>query len=235
MIVRRRTGNGHFLRREWWRAVLGLMAIPAIVASCANMPQVAQPNAPSIEEPAETAGSLTPPPKHPLAYYHFLLGYYAEIGKDAETAIEQYRLALRRDPDSVYLRARLASLYYSKGMMAEALRYAERVAESDVRQASILTKMAGVYAGAGRTDDALKLYDRAVALEPDGSEAYFSRGVLLINVKRYEEAEESFRRGSELAQGNPVGEYYLGRIGAETNRPEVAIRHFQRAIEIRPS
>ena len=91
--------------------MLGLLAIHAIVASCANMPQ-------DVTDTNVTAGEQTPPaaapapPKHPLAYYHFLLGYQAEQEKDFDKAVAEYRNSLRRDPTSAFLKAKLASLYF---------------------------------------------------------------------------------------------------------------------------
>ena len=216
------------------RAVLSLLAVPAVLASCASTPQLGEASDQAAGTP-EARRTTAVPPTHPLAYDHFLLGYQAELDKDSERAIEEYLHALRRDPTSVFLKSRLASLYFSTGKIAEALRFADRVAESDVQDAQTLVDTAGIYAGAGRADQALELYDRAVEQRPNDVEAYFSKGVLLMNLKRYEEAEDAFIRGSKQSKNNPVGHYYLGRIGLETKRLDWAIGHLERAIAIRPT
>ena len=216
------------------RALLSLLAVPAFVASCASTPQVGEASEQAAGTP-EARRTAAVPPKHPLAYYHFLLGYQAELNKDSERAIEEYLHALRRDPTSVFLKSRLASLYFSTGKLTEALRFADRVAESDVQDAQVLIDTAGIYAGAGKADQALALYDRAVEQRPHDVEAYFSKGVLLMNLKRYEEAERAFVLGNMQSKKNPVGHYYLGRIGLETKRLDFAIGHLEQAIAIRPT
>lgn len=159
----------------------------------------------------------------------------AELKQEPSNAIAEYQAALRGDPTSVFLKVRVAALYFSKGEIAEAVRYADKITESEVRNAQTLALLAGIYAGASQAERALSLYDRAIAVDPHRSDSYFSQGVLLVNLKRLEEAERAFRRGIEHAQDSPLGYYYLGRIGIEAKQPERAVTHFERAISINPS
>ncbi len=201
-------------RFRWGHAILCLVAVPAILASCANRPQVTAAVEQGVQ--AETAPAFEmEPPKHPLAYYHFLLGHQAELGKEADQAIDEYLRALRRDPTSVFLKAKLASLYFAQGKTADALRFADRVSEAEGANSEIYLQVAGVYAQSGNVDQALIMYDRAIQADLENTDAHFSKGLLLLNLKRYEEAEAAFEHGIEFARNNPIGYYYLGRIKME--------------------
>jgi len=50
----------------------------------------------------------------------------------------------------------------------------------------------------GNLSSALQLYDAAIKRRPEFPEAEFQRGVALQQLKRYPEAEASYRRASEL-------------------------------------
>jgi len=223
----------HTAPSRWARALVSLVAIPVIIASCATLPQAGTGLSPAPEKPPPPVGH--PAPADPRAYYHFILGYQAEQEQDAQRAIQEYLLALRGDPSSIFLKVRLAALYFSLGDLITAVRFADRVAESDVREPATLTLVAGIYAGVGQAEHALALYDRAIELNPASSEPYFSKGVLLVNLKRLEEAERVFQQGNDRAKDSPIGHYYLGRIAAEAKQFDRAVAGLERAIAINPS
>lgn len=50
------------------------------------------------------------------ASYHFMLGYQAELVQDTDRAIQEYQAALKTDPTSHSVNARLASLYFHWAM-----------------------------------------------------------------------------------------------------------------------
>ena len=50
---------------------------------------------------------------------------------------------------------------------------------------------------AGKADDALKAYDRAVEALPEEPIAHFDRGVALYQLGKFPEAQKEFQRASE--------------------------------------
>ncbi len=220
--------------RVWQGAVLSLLACTVLLISCTSISDPAGARAPAE---ADLSGAPNQPatPIDPHAYYHFMLGYRAEMTQDSERAIREYTAALGGDSSSAFLQARLASTYFSVGDVTNAVGLADRVAGAEVRDASLLVMVAGIYAGAGQLDKALALYDRAIVLDPTKSDPYFSKGILLVNLKRYDEAERAFESGIQHAGQSPVGYYYLGRIGVESKQPHRAIENFERAIAVNPT
>ena len=90
------------------------------------------------------------------ASYHFLLGYQAELEQETEQAIKEYQLALQTDPSSNYLKARLAVLYFTAGDVPTAVRFADEVADVPGLDAQMLGQIGGMYAAAGKPDQALR-------------------------------------------------------------------------------
>ncbi len=166
------------------------------------------------------------------ASYHFLLGYQAELEQETERAIKEYQLALQTDASSNYLKARLAVLYFTTGEVPTALRYADEVADVPGLDAQMLGQIGGMYAAAGKPEQGLRLFNRAIEQEPQRSEHYFAKGLLQANQKHYAEAESTIRSGIKMSPDSAVGYYYLGRISVEAREFDKATTHFEHAVAL---
>ncbi len=164
-----------------------------------------------------------------------MLGYQAEMAQDTEQAIREYETALQTDPAAHSIKTRLAVLYYSMGDLASAVRYAGEAAKGQELDSHAFSQLAGVYAGAGQHERALALFDRAIQADPGKSDPYFSKGLLLLNMKQIAEAEQTIKEGIAVAPDSAVGYYHLARVGVESKQFDSAITHFERAIAINPS
>ena len=92
----------------------------------------------------------------------------AESGRldDARTA---YRLALAASPQSPFLLRELAAVERRAGNQAEALRLAQEAAELEPNDARGLTLLGELREAEGDLAKAIEAYERAVALEPNGT------------------------------------------------------------------
>lgn len=212
------------------RCVCGLMSLSVLLA-CASPPTTKLAQSAEAAEAPKPAASATRPADASAAY-HFMLGYQAELSQNSELALKEYQAALKADPTALSVKARLATLHFSLGDMPNALRYAEEVADGKADDARMLTHMAGIMAQAGKGDKALSVLDRAIELEPESGEAYFTKGLLLLNLKRPAEAEQAMRAGIARAPDNAVGHYHLGRILLEAGKVDEAMASFERAITV---
>ena len=181
---------------------------------------------------APVASRTSSPLSDSRASYHFLLGYQAELEQETDRAIKEYQLALQTDASSNYLKARLAVLYFTTGDVPTAVRYADEVAEVPGLDAQMLGQIGGMYAAAGKPDQALRLFNRAIEQEPQRSEHYFAKGLLLANQKHYDEAEHTIRSGIKVSPDSAVGYYYLGRISVEARDFDKATTHFEQAVTL---
>lgn len=218
------------------RVIAVIVAIPLVIGSCTTVPQAGTTSPmPMPASAQDSTATQSADFADPLAYYHFLLGYQAELTQDTARAIREYLAALRADNSSVLLKGKLAALYFSRGDVASALRFADRVAESAVNDGQTLAQIAGIYAAAGQSDKALAMYDRAVEHGQSGGEIFLAKGLLLIRLNRFDEAETVLGRAAEHSKEAAVGYYHLGRVHAESKRYDRAVADFERAISLAPS
>src|SRR5207248_11784143 len=99
-----------------------------------------------------------------------------------------------------------------------------------------LQKRASVAMAEGRTDRAIESYERIVALWPQEAQAYFSMGMLLSGLKRYDEAEQTIRRGIAVSQTTaPTGYLYLGHVLVEQKAWDRAVQAYRAALAVNPS
>lgn len=217
--------------KRWPQSSLLLLVIPmVIVSSCAGLPDTSG-LTPQDASERETVNAQ--------AYYHFLRGSLAELEQDHTRARNEYRLALDHDPGSVFLKVKLAKLHFSAGEMASALDWADRVSNADTLGVADLVQLAKIYAGAGKPDRALELFDRAIdhaeTTPEEKARSLVGKGVLLMNLNRYAEAKEVFAQSIKVSPSSYVGYYYLGRVLGALNDLEGAKHNYEQSIERAPS
>ena len=208
------------------------MLIPFTLVACATAPQVPKETLTPASGPK---AAPTIPPPDAAASYHFMLGYQAELAQDMDRAIREYQAALKADPASQSVKARLAGLYFSLGDMPNAVRYADLAAEGLSQDSHLLTQMAGILASTGQGERAVKLLDRAIEIDPTSGDPHFTKGLLLLNLKRQPEAEQAIRAGLARAPESAVGHYHLGRILLDAGKGEEAAASLERAITVNAS
>ncbi|MGZ8382550.1 MAG: tetratricopeptide repeat protein [Nitrospira sp.] len=213
------------------RATFVLAVLSCFASACQSTPP-SRTVPPAIPAVASVPSRAISPLSDSRASYHFLLGYQAELEQETEQAIKEYQLALQTDASSNYLKARLAVLYFTTGDVPTAVRYADEVADVPSLDAQMLGQIGGMYAAAGKPDQALRLFNRAIEQEPQRSEHYFAKGLLLANQKHYAEAEGTIRSGIKVSPDSAVGYYYLGRISVEARDFDKATTHFEQAVTL---
>ena len=204
----------------------------ALLAGCGTAPNLAAETA-TVPPPVKVASPQKP--TDAAAAYHFMLGYQAELAQDSDRAIKEYQAALRTDPTSHSVKARLAGLYFSLGDMPTALRYAEEAVGGQGQDIHLLIQLAGIFAGAGQAERAVAILDQAIEQDPSVGDPFFAKGLLLLNLKRTEEAEQSMKAGITRAPDSAVGHYHLGRVLLEAGKQEAAVASLERAMTANPS
>jgi len=211
-------------KNAWAIGVLVCLALLSVDALATEQP--ALPAKPSGPEQAPDA----------VAFYHFMLGYQHELNNAMGEAEAEYLKALARDPNSVAIHLGLATLYHARGAHDKAQAHAEAALARDATNLQALHMLASVAVAAGRSEQAIELYERIVALWPQEAQAYFSKGMLLSGLKRYDEAEQTIRRGIAVSQtATPTGFLYLGHILVEQKAWDRAVQAYRDALAINPS
>jgi predicted O-linked N-acetylglucosamine transferase (SPINDLY family) len=87
----------------------------------------------------------------------------------------------------------------------------------------------------GRHEEAVRLFDDALAVEPRSSSAHSNRGVALHALKRFEEAVASFDLALALAPDHADALSNRGNALAELGRFEEAVASYDGAVALNPS
>ena len=122
---------------------------------------------------------------------------YQELGKFEEAQLD-FEQANRQDPNNFKVLLSLATIQLEQRNYASALLYATKAEEISgaPAMASLLKGRALHYLG--MPEEALKAYGIAIQLDKDFGEAYLSRGVLKVALKREKEACEDFKLAAAL-------------------------------------
>ena len=87
---------------------------------------------------------------------------------------------------------------------------------------------------AGRLEEALAAYDKAIACDPAFAAAYFNRGNAQSDLRRHEAALESYEHAVALNPGSADAQIGCGNAFSELGRHESALGCYARAIALRP-
>jgi tetratricopeptide (TPR) repeat protein len=82
-------------------------------------------------------------------------------------------------------------------------------------------------------DFAIKDCEKALAVNPNYFDAYFLKGVVLLEAKRYDESIASFKKAKAI-QSSAAVSYYMGTAYMETEDFNRAIRAFRECVKLEP-
>ena len=204
-----------------------LLGIPLLIVSCGTAPQ------PILQGQESSVTIQEAPP--PQAYFHFLRGSLAELNNDGAKALEAYQDGLEIDPDSIFLKFRIARLHFSMAQMNLAADMASRIPVEDISSPSMFFGVAKIFSGAGERERALEVLAEGERKFPQKERLYLSHGTLLLSGKDFYQAEEVFHNLLRHVPSSAEAHYYLGIISLETSTKSKAREHLEKAITLNPS
>lgn len=194
----------------------------------------------SMAIPQDTDKTLDAASMRAQADYHFTLGEAFALEGNPAKAIEEYRLTLVYDPQSVQVRLRLASEYVKQGMVSEAVNQSKSAIEISPENVEARMLLGGLYSSLRMYDEAMKQYEAVQKLEPKTYDAPMFIGALFAEQKKFGEAATRFEKLAKTSD-NPnahVAWYYLGRVRLEDNKDDTggrAEQAFQQSLTLKPS
>lgn len=127
----------------------------------------------------------------------------------------------------------------SKGAVDQARDLLDRAVAIDPSYVPALVALANAYGfrsiattNPDDLDRALHFADRALAIDPENSEAYTWRGYALMRQTRFAEAAVAYRRASELDPTNAKSHYFAGVSALFFGRISDALPLLQRAVDL---
>ncbi|MDZ4799237.1 MAG: tetratricopeptide repeat protein [Bryobacteraceae bacterium] len=224
-----------------------LLPLTAVVLSA--FPAVAQTAA-----PGKKAAPQAEKVDKASAYYHFSLGHlytelagaYGNKGEYLNKAIENYRLAMREDPDASFLAEELSDLYVQSGRLREAVTEAEEALKANPKDLNsrrilgrIYTRMIGD-SQQGKVDEtmlkkAIEQYDIIAKAEPKDIEALLLLGRLQKVAQNSVESEKAYKLVLENDPNNEDALTGLAIVYADLGNTKESTDLLRRVAEKSPS
>ncbi|MDA1190230.1 MAG: tetratricopeptide repeat protein, partial [Candidatus Poribacteria bacterium] len=149
-------------------------------------------------------------------------------------AIASYDKHLLISPDDTDARYRFARSYEETGEPDAATVQYEQVRAQAPATNDTLERLARLYHGSGAVGKALDVLTELVALQPGNASAHFTRGEILRDMKREDEAIDAFTRTVELDATHVDAFYRLATL-YESRDEEKSIANFRRVLELAPN
>jgi len=143
-----------------------------------------------------------------LAIYNS--GLASERLGDTDAAIRSYEKCTQLGYKKDVMYAFLYFIYVSKGDDIGASRSLKEGLEKYPNSTQLMTNLLNEYLKAGNLEPTLPLIDKLTTAEPENKQFHYSKGAVLDALKRYQEAESSYKRALEIDPNYLDARYNLG-------------------------
>ena len=106
--------------------------------------------------------------------------------------------------------------------------------EETPRDAALLTDYGNLLTRAGRYEEALTSYQRALEVDPESLVTLYNLGLLEFELGHDRKAGRHFKKALAIDGDFARGHYALGTVLASRQRHPRAVRHFARAFSLEP-
>lgn len=86
----------------------------------------------------------------------------------------------------------------------------------------------------GNFKEALKMYDKALSINPDYSKAWSNKGVIYAKLNEYDKAVAAFKKSLEINPNNATAYVNLGGVLIETGKFDDALNCYDKALVLAP-
>lgn len=164
-----------------------------------------------------------------LAAIHYEQGR-AELGANrSDTAIGEFKLALRADRRFVPASLALGDAHEAAGDVREAVRVWERAVELDP-SLPILARLEREYRREGRPSRMIALYRAAAERSPDDLGLAVALGRVYLELEMLDEAADQFEKVEVRAPDLPVVHAFLGAVFERRGEIPQALEEYRRAL-----
>ncbi|MDH4267195.1 MAG: tetratricopeptide repeat protein, partial [Deltaproteobacteria bacterium] len=182
-------------------------------------------------------------PENPVGYIYLGWAYHhgyslgdtkfpqEAIGKSMELA----QKALALDDSIAGAHALLCQLYVTKGEYEKAIAEGEQAVALNPGDTSALSEYAWSLSAAGRSEEAIPLFQKVIRLNPFGKfTLYRGLGVALRNTGRFEEAIAAFKKAIQGSPNDIMSHLGLAAAYSKMGREEEALAEAAEVLKINP-
>ncbi len=155
---------------------------------------------------------------------HFVVGSYYLAKLDHQRAIQEFTLALERNPKLLGVRGQLAYAYFFDFKWDLSIKMCEEELALNPNDGNAVGLLGSLYRQRGRLDEAAELLDKAVRLRPDDYEILYQIGLLAQARNEYAEAATVLEQVTRMEPEFPPAHITLVRVYGRLKRLEDAKR-----------
>src|SRR5205823_4069957 len=160
---------------------------------------------PEVEQTARIASDLPD-----SARAHWKYGYSLHKADRLDEAAEQYRIALRLNPNEKEVHFGLGQILAAQSQLSEARSELEEALRSDPRNGEFHSEYGYVLEGLGQKDKAGAEYATATRLAPKSGVVHYDYAMFLFRESKIDQAITEFEAALMHSPNHPEAHYHLG-------------------------
>jgi tetratricopeptide (TPR) repeat protein len=162
---------------------------------------------------------------------HFNKGVEHYDSQQFAKAIEEYKLALRKNPQDTFSMYNLAVVYQDQGKTDQAENLYKDVLKITEDTFSRIN-LAGIYYNKGNPDEAFKQLETAANKNPDSAHPLSVLGEFKEREGKLAEAEQKYLKALSIDDQHALTHYRLGRLHLKREKFATGIDHLKQSIEL---
>lgn len=200
--------------------------------------------------PQESSAKLPAPPPNVSFEQLMQRGDELRAEKSLPGAVEYYRLALVKNPNSAVVHNRIAIVEIELNQWKRSIRELELAIKADPQYADAYNNMGVGYYELQKSGKAIALYKKAIHLQPDEASFYSNLGAAYFSRKEFEKAAGAYSKALELdpevlehtSRSGVVDQlpspsdrarfdYAMAKLYAKMGSNDHSLSHLRRALE----
>ena len=164
--------------------------------------------------------------------FQYNLASCYELLKDYEQAIIIMKRLLSRNPKSITMAQKLANLYIEIRQLRQAKDLYDSIILKGVPTADILYQYAILSTQLYDTGTAEKIFKKVIKMEPDNAVAHKDLGVIYLNQRLFDYADDEFNTALKLAPDNFDVVFEYANYMYAISKYDIADEYYTKALEI---
>lgn len=162
---------------------------------------------------------------------HFNRGVEHYDNRQYAKAIEEYKLALRKNPDDTFAMYNLAVVYQDQGKTDQAENLYQDILKTTEDTFSRIN-LAGIHYNKGNPDEAFKQLEIATNRNPDSAHPLSVLGEFKEREGKLAEAEQKYLKALSIDNQHALTHYRLGRLHLKREKFATGIEHLKQSIDL---
>ena len=167
-------------------------------------------------------------------YYYFTEAQIQRRMGNLDKSVVLLKKAIEMDPDSLYLKRELATVYLQNKEGENAIGVLEDILKEHPNDVKSLILYGGIQQVRKNNTEAINAYEKVIALDPKQEKVYSLLGGMYLDAGKLDQAKRVFDQLIDHFPASHSGHFFLGKIYVEQGKLADAEKEFQKTLELVP-